>query len=87
MLVLSDIGSGLNAGRKGLQHLLKLVCEDRIAEVAVAYRDRLTRFGQEYLETLFAGFGVTFTMLDLGGEKTEDAGTDGRSALDHCFVC
>jgi excisionase family DNA binding protein len=35
MLVLSNIGSGLNAGRKGLQHLLKLVCEDRIAEVAV----------------------------------------------------
>jgi excisionase family DNA binding protein len=68
MLVLSDIGSGLNAGRKRLRQLLKLVCEDRVAEVVVTYGDRLTRFGQEYLETLFTSFGVAFTMLDLEEE-------------------
>ncbi|HEY6406186.1 MAG TPA: recombinase family protein, partial [Ktedonobacteraceae bacterium] len=42
MLVLSDIGSGLNAARKRLQQLLKLVCEDRVAEVAITSGDRLT---------------------------------------------
>jgi putative resolvase len=72
MLVLSDIGSGLNAGRQRLQQLLKLVCEDRVAEVVVTYGDRLTRFGQEYLETLFTSFGVAFTLLDLGEEKTPE---------------
>jgi putative resolvase len=71
-LVLSDIGSGLKASRRQLQRLLKLVCEDKVAEVAITYEDRLTRFGQEYLETLFACFSVTLTVLDPGEEKTPE---------------
>jgi putative resolvase len=71
-LVLSDIGSGLKAGRRQLQRLLKLVCEDRVAEIAITYEDRLTRFGQEFLETLFSCFGVTLTVLDPGLEKTPE---------------
>jgi putative resolvase len=70
LLVLSEIGSGLNAARKRLQQLLKLVCEDRVAEVVITYGDRLTRFGTEYLETLFSSFGVTLTILDPDEEKT-----------------
>ena len=69
-LVLSEIGSGLKAGRRHLQRLLKLVCEDKVGEVAITYQDRLTRFGQEYLETLFACFDVTLTVLEPGEEKT-----------------
>jgi putative resolvase len=71
-LVLSDIGSGLNATRRQLQRLLQLVCEDQVAEVAITYEDRLTRFGQEYLETLFAAFGVTLTVLERGEEKAPE---------------
>jgi len=71
-LVLSDIGSGLKAGRRQLQRLLKLVCEDKVAEIAITYEDRLTRFGQEFLETLFSCFGVTLTVLDPGDEKTPE---------------
>jgi putative resolvase len=81
-LVLSDIGSGLKAGRQHLQRLLKLVCEDKVAEVAIIYEDRLTRFGQEYLETLFACFDVTLTVLEPGEEKTpEQELTDDLLAL------
>jgi putative resolvase len=72
VLVLSDIGSGLNAARKRLQQLLRLVCEDQVAEVAITYGDRLTRFGTEYLETLFSSFGVTLMVLDPGAETTPD---------------
>jgi excisionase family DNA binding protein len=71
-LVLSDIGSGLKAGRRHLQRLLKLVCEDKVGEVAITYEDRLTRFGQEFLETLFACFDVTLTVLEPGAEKTPE---------------
>jgi putative resolvase len=71
-LVLSDIGSGLKARRRQLQRLLKMVCEDRVAEIAITYEDRLTRFGQEFLETLFSCFGVTLTVLDPGLEKTPE---------------
>ena len=82
ILVLSDIGSGLKAGRRHLQRLLKLICEDKVAEVVITYEDRLTRFGQEYLETLFTCFGVTLTVLDPGEEKTpEQELTDDLLAL------
>ena len=81
-LVLSDIGSGLKASRRQLQRLLKLVCEDKVGEVAISYEDRLTRFGQEYLETLFACFGVTLTVLEPGESKTpEQELTDDLLAL------
>ena len=70
--VLSDIGSGLPATRKQLSRLLKLVCEDRVGEVAVTYGDRLTRFGQAYLETLFDSFGLTLTILSPDEEKTAE---------------
>lgn len=52
-LVLSEIGSGLNAKRRQLHRLLKLVSEDRVAEIAITYDGRLTRFGHEYLEGCF----------------------------------
>ena len=71
-LVLSDIGSGLKASRRQLQRLLKLVCEDKVGEIAITYEDRLTRFGQEYLETLFTCFDVTLTVLEPGEEKTPE---------------
>src|SRR6266568_7818284 len=52
-MMLSDIGSGLSTSRKQLTRLLEMVCEDRVGEVAIMYADRLTRFGQAYLECLF----------------------------------
>jgi len=81
-LILADIGSGLKAGRRHLQRLLKLVCEDKVAEVVITYEDRLTRFGQEFLETLFTCFDVTLTVLEPGAEKTpEQELTDDLLAL------
>ncbi|TMD86665.1 MAG: IS607 family transposase [Chloroflexi bacterium] len=81
-LILSDIGSGLKASRHHLQRLLKMVIEDQVAEIAVTYADRLTRFGQEYLQVLFDSFGVTYTVLEPGEEKTaEQELTDDLLAL------
>jgi predicted site-specific integrase-resolvase len=71
-LVLSDIGSGLKASRRQWQRLLKLVCADKVAEVAITSEDRLTHFGQEYLEVLFESFGGTLTALDPGEDKTPE---------------
>ena len=82
LLVLWDIGSGLSATRRQLQRLLRLVREDQVAEIVVTYPDRLTRFGQEYLQALFDSFGVTLTVLDPGEDTTaEQELTDDMLAL------
>jgi len=81
-MVLSDIGSGLSATRRHLQRLLRLVREDQVSEIVVTYPDRLTRFGQEFLEVLFESFGVTLTVLDPREDKTaEQELTDDMLAL------
>ena len=56
--VIKDIGSGLKEQRPGLKRLLRLVTEKRIDVVLVTYRDRLTRFGFEYLHYFFEKHGV-----------------------------
>jgi putative resolvase len=71
-LTLTDIGSGLNTERKGLQKLLALVQDYQVAEVAVTFSDRLTRFGLSYLRALFSGYGVTLTMLSPDEDKTAE---------------
>jgi len=56
--VLSDVASGLKADRKGLLKLLEYVTNRQVDVVVVTYRDRLTRFGLEYLEYFFRQYGV-----------------------------
>ncbi len=57
-VVVTDIASGLNEDRRGLRKLIEMARRREIQAVVVAYRDRLTRFGFEYLKTLFNTLGV-----------------------------
>lgn len=52
LLSLTDIGSGLNDNRKNLMKLLELVQEDNVNRIFITYKDRLTRFGFNYLKTI-----------------------------------
>ena len=56
--VLKDIASGLNTQRKGLLRLFKLVEGRSVDVVLITYKDRLTRFGFEYIEEFFLTMGV-----------------------------
>lgn len=62
--VISDVGSGLNDRRKGLNRLLNMVEDKEVTDVAITFKDRLTRFGFHYLERYFKSHGVTLHVLD-----------------------
>lgn len=70
VLVLSEVGSGLNDKRKKLQQLIKMVMNDEVNRVFVTYRDRLTRFGFHYLETVFNAKGVEVVVVKQSTEET-----------------
>ena len=57
-IVVTDITSGLKEDRRGLRKLIEMARRKEIQAIVVAYRNRLTRFGFEYLKTLFNTFGV-----------------------------
>jgi len=67
---ITDIASGLNTRRKGLQKLFKLVSNRKVDVVLVTHKDRLTRFGYEYLEYFFSQFGARIEAIH-GDEKKD----------------
>jgi excisionase family DNA binding protein len=64
VILIEDVGSGLNDKRKGLLKMMKLAKEGKISDIAIRYRDRLTRFGFEYLQTYFESHHVQLHILD-----------------------
>ena len=48
--VFSEVGSGLNDNRTELKKLLDMVMNDEVDRIFILYKDRLTRFGFNYLE-------------------------------------
>ncbi|MCM1225206.1 MAG: IS607 family transposase [Lachnospiraceae bacterium] len=68
--IISDIGSGINYKRKGLQELIKGMANRSIAKVVVLYKDRLTRFGFELIEYIAELYGCEIEIVDTT-EKTE----------------
>lgn len=50
--VISDIASGVNENRRGLNKVLRLLERGEADTVVVEHRDRLSRFGYGYLERL-----------------------------------
>jgi excisionase family DNA binding protein len=57
-VVVTDVASGLNEDRRGLRKLIEMAKRREVQAIVIAYRDRLTRFGFEYLKTLFNTLGV-----------------------------
>jgi len=69
--VITDIGSGINYNKKGLNQLIDLITNAEIERIVILYKDRLLRFGFELIETLCAKYGVIIEIIDQT-EKTEE---------------
>ena len=50
--IISDIGSGINMKRRGLNKIIDMAIKGEICEVIIAYRDRLARFGYDMIERI-----------------------------------
>ena len=61
--VFSEVGSGLNDNRTELKKLLNMVMNDEIDRIFILYKDRLTRFGFNYLEQICNKFGTKIIVI------------------------
>jgi putative resolvase len=66
----TDIGSGLNEHRRGLQTLFDEIETADYGRVLVTDEDRLTRFGFSYLERYFNCYGVTISVIEDETDKS-----------------
>lgn len=69
--IISDIGSGMNYNKKGLNQLIDKVTNSEVEKIVILYKDRFIRFGYEFIENLCDKYGTTIEVID-HTEKTEE---------------
>jgi predicted site-specific integrase-resolvase len=69
--IISDIGSGINYNKKGLQSLIRRIQCNEVENVVVLYKDRLVRFGFELIEYIAKLNNCSIEVIDRT-KKTEE---------------
>ena len=69
-LIFSDIASGMNENRKGLNDLITEIISGTVNKVIISNRDRLTRFGYGYLKSLFDMYNCEIIEVNLTEDKS-----------------
>ena len=69
--IISDIGSGLNYNKKGLNQLIDMITNSEVDKIVVLYKDRLIRFGYELIENICEKYGTKIEVID-NTEKIEE---------------
>ena len=69
--IISDIGSGINYNKKGLQNLIQRIDSGEVEKIVVLYKDRLIRFGFELIEYVAKLNQCTIEIID-NSEKTQE---------------
>lgn len=62
--IITDIGSGINYTKDGLNKLIDKVIAGEVSKVVVLYKDRLIRFGFELIEEICLRFGTYIEIID-----------------------
>lgn len=69
--IITDIGSGINYNKKGLNQLIDMITNSEIEKIVILYKDRLLRFGFEIIGNLCNKYGTTIEIID-NTERTEE---------------
>jgi len=85
--LITDIGSGLNFKRKGLQALLESVLSDDVGLVVVAHKDRLCRFGFDLISWLASRSKTQILVLNKANLSPEREMVEDILAIIHIFSC
>ena len=68
--VISDIGSGINYNKKGLQNLIEMILSNKVDKIVINYKDRLVRFGYELIEKICNLKGVEIIIVSQKESKS-----------------
>jgi len=70
--IISDIGSGINYNKKGLEKLLALISQNRVDKLYILHKDRLVRFGFELIETICKLHNTEIVTITKDDTKTDE---------------
>jgi putative resolvase len=76
--IVKEVGSGVSDARPKFLALLE---DTSITHIVVEHRERATRFGARYIETLLKGQGRSLEVVNLADNATEDLLADLTSII------
>ena len=68
--IISDLGSGMNYRKKGLNQLLDKILKQEIQRLVLTHKDRLLRFGAELLFSLCEKQGIDVIIINQSEESS-----------------
>ena len=71
-VLIDEIASGINEKRNGIHKLIKMCFEGKVERVLIEYKDRLARFGYEYLDAIFSNLEITVEIMEVKDKKYEE---------------
>ncbi len=83
--VISEISSGINFKRKGIQRLLDRAINGSLKELVVAHKDRLCRIAWDHFNWLFVRLGVNVVVEDREEHSPETELADDLFTIIHVF--
>jgi predicted site-specific integrase-resolvase len=85
--IISDIGSGINYDKKGLNELIKLILQDQVSKIVILYKDRLVRFGYELIKNICDYKSVTIEIIDNTDKSEEEEVVEDLIQIITVFSC
>ena len=70
--VVTDLGSGLNYRKRGLQRLIRAICRREVGALVLTRKDRLLRFGADLALSIRNLYGVRVVLIEDESEDFED---------------
>ncbi|MCY3858734.1 MAG: IS607 family transposase [Gammaproteobacteria bacterium] len=68
--LISDLGSGMNYGKKGLKRLLEMILRKQLCRLVLTHKDRLLQFGAELVFTLCEHQGIEIVVINQGEQPS-----------------
>lgn len=70
--IITDIGSGINYNKKGLETLIEKICNNEVEKIVVLYKDRLIGFGYELIEKICKIHNTEIEIVDNSTTSKEE---------------
>lgn len=85
--IITDIGSGINYKKKGLEELLSAICAGEVSKVVVLYKDRLLRFGVELISYIASIYDCIIEVIDTTEKTKQEELVEDLTQIITVFSC
>jgi predicted site-specific integrase-resolvase len=66
--IIKDLGSGMNCRKPGLRQLIKRICTGDVGRLVLTHKDRLLRFGADFVFSVCEHFGTEIVIINTSEE-------------------